>query len=160
MKNSNKILSITVVLLLLANIALVVMLVTGNGFGHKSQNKRIDPAEMMAKELGLNEQQKASHKLLKEEHMKTMKPLFDSLREVKSAFYMLTKEQELSDSLLNAYGHTITDLQIRIDKATFAHFKKVRAMLTPEQQPKFDTLVKKMMTRSKRSDQGKTDKKP
>jgi len=49
MKNSNKILSITVILLLLANIALVVMLVTGKGFGHKTKPKRTDPAEMMAK---------------------------------------------------------------------------------------------------------------
>lgn len=160
MKNSNKILSITVILLLLANIALVVMLVTGKGFGHKPKTPRPDPAEMMAKELGLNEQQKATHKLLKEEHMKTMKPLFDSLREAKMAFYMLTKEQELSDSLLNAYGQNITDLQVRIDKATFAHFKKVRAILTPEQQPKFDTLVKKMMIKGRRGDVSKTDKKP
>lgn len=158
MKNANKILTITVILLLLTNIALVVMMVTGKGFGHKPKSEKGNPSEMMAKELGLNDQQKSAHKLLKEEHMNAMKPLFDSLRNAKMAFYMLTKEQELSDSLLNAYGSKITNMQVQIDKATFAHFKKVRALLTPEQQPKFDTLVKKMMTRGRRGDAGKNDK--
>ena len=61
--SSNKILTIAVVLLLIANIALVAFLVMGknkknswHGGGGKG-----DPSEMMAKELNMTEQQKKDH---------------------------------------------------------------------------------------------------
>ena len=69
MKNSsNKILSVAVVLLLIANIGLVIFLMNGKG---RNDGKRIgggkgDPSEMMAKELGMTEQQIKEHKQLKE----------------------------------------------------------------------------------------------
>jgi periplasmic protein CpxP/Spy len=148
MQNSNKILKVAVLLLLVANIALVAFMVLGK---KKPEDKRkISPEEMFAKELGLSEDQKATHRQMKDAHMKVIRPLMDSLRDAKTAFYMQTKESELSDSLLTAYSDQISALQIKVDKATLAHFKRVRVFLKPEQQPKFDTLVKKMMQRGRK----------
>jgi periplasmic protein CpxP/Spy len=147
MQSSNKVLKIAVLLLLVANIALVAFMVMGK---KKEEKKRPSPEEVMAKELGLSDDQKTAHRQMKDAHMKIVRPLMDSLRDAKTAFYMQSKESELSDSLLTAYGDQISSLQIKVDKATLAHFKRVRAFLKPEQQPKFDTLVKKMMQRGRK----------
>ena len=89
MKSSNKILTITVVLLLLTNIALVVMLVTGGGKKSGRPNGREEAFNMMVKELGMSDEQQKEYKALKEEHFKESKPLFDSLRAARDAFFAL-----------------------------------------------------------------------
>jgi periplasmic protein CpxP/Spy len=147
MQSSNKILKVAVLLLLVTNIALVAFMVMGK---KKPPKEKVSPEEVFAKELGLSDDQKATHRQMKDAHMKVIRPLMDSLRDAKTAFYMQTKESELSDSLLTAYSNQISSLQIKADKATLAHFKRVRAFLKPDQQPKFDTLVKKMMQRGRK----------
>lgn len=146
--NNNRLLSIAVVLLLLVNIALVIFMVKGRKKATHREGR--DPFAMMVKELVMSEQQQTNYKAQKEEHFKVIRPLYDSLRSAKIAFFALTKEASVSDSLVSAYGKRITDRQSEIDKLTFAHFKRVRTLFTPEQQPKFDTFVQKMMQRGKR----------
>lgn len=157
MKNTNnKILSVAVVLLLLSNIALVVFLMNNKGKGNeKRSGGKGDPSEMMAKELGMTEQQQKDHKQLKDDHFKAMKPFYDTLRTAKAAFYALTKEANVDDSTLAVYSQRIYNKQAEIDKYTFAHFKRVRNLLTPEQQPKFDEFLQKMMQRSKKDSAAK-----
>jgi periplasmic protein CpxP/Spy len=151
MKNSsNKILTIAVVLLLLINIALVIFMMQGpKKVGDKKQ--RVEPFEMMATELAMTDQQKTDYKAMKEEHMKNIRPLFDSVRAAKTAFFALIKQENVSDSMINAYSQRITEKQSAIDKLTFAHFKRVRVIFTAEQQPKFDEFIQKMMNRKKDS---------
>jgi hypothetical protein len=57
--------------------------------------------------------------------------------------------------MLTVYETTVSAMQAKIDKAMLVHFKKVRASLKPDQQPKFDTLVKKMMQRGRRDSANK-----
>lgn len=150
MKNyTNKVLTIAVVFLLLTNIALVVFMLNKKQGGDKRRGHS-DLFEMMVKELNMTEQQQKDFKLQKEEYFKNINPLFDSVRAAKTAFFALTKEQNVSDSLVNIYSLRISEKQSAIDKLTFAHFKKVRSLFTAEQQPKFDEFVQKMMQRSRR----------
>lgn len=146
--NNTRILSIAVALLLLVNIALVIFMVKGRKKASHKEGR--DPFAMMVKELDMSEQQQTDYKAQKEEHFKVIRPLFDSLRSAKTAFFALTKEANVSDSLVNAYSLRITERQSEIDKLTFAHFKRVRGLFTPEQQPKFDTFVQKMMQRGRK----------
>ncbi|MGB3006643.1 MAG: hypothetical protein WBC06_09050 [Chitinophagaceae bacterium] len=158
MKNStNKILTIAVVLLLITNIALVAFMMYGKG---KKGSKKVsgkDPTEIMAKELGMTEDQKKQHKLLKDEHFKTQKPYFDSLRSAKTAFFQLTKVPDVNDSTINSYYQKVANWQSQIDKLTFEHFRKVRTLFNAEQLPKFDEFVQKMMQRGKK-DSARKDK--
>ena len=157
MKNStNKILTIAVVLLLITNIALVFFMIREkNNHTARYGGGKGDPSEMMAKELNMTEQQKKDHKQLKDEHFKNIKPLFDSLRAAKTAFFSLIKDSTVSDSMMNAYSQRISERQSIIDKFTFAHFKRVRNLFTTEQQPKFDEFVQKMMQRGRRDSANK-----
>jgi Spy/CpxP family protein refolding chaperone len=158
MKNStNKVLTIAVVLLLITNIALVAFMMFGKGKKDGRRGGGKEPSEMMVKELGMTEDQKKQHKQLREEHFKTLKPYFDSLRTAKAAFFQLTKMPDVNDSTINNYYQKVANWQLQIDKLTFAHFKKVRTIFSPEQQPKFDEFVQKMMQRGRR-DSARKDK--
>jgi len=158
MKNpTNKILAIAVVFLLLTNIALVIFMLNKKPQADKRRG-RVDPFEMMVKELNMTEQQQKDYKLQKDEHFKNIKPLFDSVRAAKTAFFALTKEQNVNDSLVNQYSQRISEKQSAIDKLTFAHFKRVRSLFTAGQQPKFDEFVQKMMQRWRKDSADKKDK--
>ena len=150
MKNpTNKILAIAVVFLFLTNIALVIFMLNKKSQGDK-RHGRVDPFEVMVKELKMTEQQQKEYKLQKDEHFKNIKPLFDSVRIAKTDFFALTKKQNISDSVVNLYSLRISEKQSTIDKFTFAHFKRVRNLFTAEQQPKFDEFIEKMMQRGRR----------
>ena len=158
MKSStNKILTIAVVLLLLVNIALIVFMVRGKDNGKRTSG-RGNSSDMMAKELNMTEEQKKEHKQLKEEHLKNIKPLFDSVRAAKTTLYAMLKDSSVSDSIINVYSQRIGERQAAIEKFTFAHFKRKRNMLTAEQQPKFDTFILKMMQGGRRDSSAKKEK--
>jgi len=148
MKSSNKILSIAVVLLLLANIALVVFIVKGrNQPETKKPAGKGDPFETMAKELNMTDDQKKNHQLIREDYFKMIRPLFDSVRAAKSTYFALVKDSTASESTLTAYNKHISDLQSTIDKITFDHFRKVRALYKEDQQKKYDEMIQKMVQR-------------
>jgi protein CpxP len=156
MRNSTtRILTIAVVLLLLANITLVYFLVSARKHASDRRQGRGEPFEMMVKELNMTDQQQKDFKQLKEDHFKNVRPLFDSVRNAKTAFFQLTKDPSVNDSTLNAYEQRVTQQQSKLDFLTFEHFRKVRALFTPEQQPKFDSFIQRMMQRGKRDSVGK-----
>ena len=148
MKGSNKILTIAIILLLLVNIAMIVFMIKGRGHHDiKHEGGKGGPFEMMVKELNMTEQQQQESKQLRDEHFKTIRPLFDSLRAAKTAYFGLVKETSVNDSLMNLYGKRITDIQSTVDSLTFAHFRRVRALFSADQQKKFDEFIQKMMQR-------------
>ena len=149
MKNSTtKILTIAVVLLLLLNVAMLVFILRGKG-KHDNDNDRGKggPFEMMVKELNMTTEQQTAYKQLKEDHFANTRPLFDSLRAAKQAFFALSRQDNVSDSLVNAYSDRVTAIQSATDKLILAHFRKVRMLFKDEQQKKFDDFVQKMMQR-------------
>ena len=150
MKNSiNKILTVAVILLLLVNIGLVIYFVRGwNKQEGKHPGGNGQPFDMMVKELNMTDQQQKDFKQSKEEYFKNIKPLFDSVRAAKTAFFDLIKKPDVNDSIINNYSERLSERQSAIDKLTFDHFRKVRNLFTDEQQPKFDSFVQKMMQRS------------
>src|SRR5258706_9700515 len=149
MRNStNKIVTVDVVLLLLVNIAMVIFIVKGKNPYDSRRGKGGNSIEIKDKELNMTEQQKSEAKKLRDIHFAKIKPLFDSIRAAKSAFFSLIKDSNVSDSILNVYDKRITETQSVVDKLTFAHFRSIRALLNPDQQVKYDEFVQKMTQRS------------
>lgn len=146
--SNNKIFTIAVILLLLVNIAMIVFMVKGRRHHNvKREGGKGGPFEMLAKELNMTEQQKAEHQKLRDEYFAAARPLFDSIRAAKQAFFGLAKEANVSDSLVNSYINRIAEKQSVADKLTLAHFRKVRDLYTGDQQRKYDEFVQKMMQR-------------
>jgi len=149
MKNSvNKILVAAVVILLLANIAMVIMMIRGKGKPEeKRQGNRNGPMEMMIKEVGMSEQQQKDYQKLREDHMKQIHPMFDSLRAAKSAYFSLARKANVTDSMITAYHKKVTDLETEVDRFTLDHFRSVRELFDTAQQRKYDQFVQRMMQR-------------
>ena len=103
----------------------------------------------------MTDQQQKDYKGLKEAHFKKVRPLFDSIRAAKTAFYSLIKNGQVSDSVLNAHTANITAKQAVLEKITFAHFREARNIFTAEQQPKYDSFLLKMMQRGRRDSSGR-----
>ncbi len=152
---TTRILSIAVVLLLLTNIALVIFMMSGKRHVEDKRRMRPDLFEMMVKELNMTDQQQKDYKQLKEEHFKSVRPLFDSIRSAKTAFFSLIKAPAVNDSLLQVYNQRVMEQQAKLDKLTFDHFRRVRNLFTAEQQPKFDSFMLRMMQHGRRDSSSK-----
>ena len=155
MKSSSKILTLVIGLLLVSNIVLVYFLVSG---GNKPPKKeRPDPTEVMIKEVGMDSLQAATHKQMKDNHFKAVRPLYDSLRAAKSTYFGLVKDTLITEAVAKTYRDKIAAWQSTIDSMTFAHFRKMRSLLKPEQQVKYDEFVQKLMQRGRRDSTAKKD---
>ncbi len=144
--SSNKILSIAVILLLLVNTVLLIFLWKGREKQEpRHQPGNGSPFEAMVREVNMTEQQKNDYQKLRDEHFALVRPLFDSIREGRKYFMQLIQEPNAGDSALSAYSRRNAEKQAVIDKLTFDHFKKVRALFSGDQQKKFDDFMQKMM---------------
>ena len=148
---SPKTLTFAVLLLLIINTGLVVFLVIGRKDKHPTMTYgRQDNFELMARELNLQEDQKAQHKLLREEHFNNVKPFYDSIRATKTALYARIADTTISSVDFDTYDAKTSQWYSAINKMTFEHFKKVRSLLKPDQQEGYDKFIQKMMQRSRR----------
>lgn len=154
MKSSGKLMALIAGLLLLSNIVLVYFLVFGKDKKPPKKDRQ-DPTTIMIKEVGMDEKQSAAHKQLKDEHFKNVRPIYDSLRSAKAAYFGLIKDTTLPESKLFEARNRIAYWQTYIDSMTFAHFRKMRSLLNAEQQPKYDDFVQKLMQRRRDSSSAK-----
>jgi len=151
---TTRILTIAVVLLLITNLVLVAFMVTGKKKSGDKRNQgfRTEAPEVMVKTLKMSDQQQADFKRLKEEHFKIVRPYFDSVRVAKRAFFDLVKNPALNDSLIQVYSLRVFEKQAILDKITLNHFRSVRNIFTAEQQPGYDSLLRKMWSNRNRKD--------
>lgn len=158
MKNStNKFLTIAVVFLLLANIALVAFMVMGKNKKPPTGRGK-SPIDTMVNELGMDKAQKSEFDSLRKEHFATIRPLFDTIRATRQALFNLIKEETINDSLVTVYTNKIAERQTMADKLTVNHFRQIRKMFTGENLKKFDEMVQKMLQRGKRDSANKKEK--
>ena len=154
-----------IIFLLLTNIAVLGYFLwskpTDKPHG-RGDDKRVGIAPELQKEVGFNDQQIAQYKQLKEEQWKKFKPMLDEVRKAKDSLYGLLSNENANDSIVNKIAELIGEKQKAVDLQAFSHFKQLRALCTPEQLPKYDSLIQRMMRkmgRPPRSEQNKKEKK-
>ena len=144
----NRNLLIIIAVLLLTNIAvLVYFLGSKKPVTQHGEKERGSITEMLQKEVGFNDEQTAQYKQLKEKQRELIRPMYDDMRKAKDSLFRLLSYPDTSDSLLNKVSDAIAQKQKALDLQTFNHFKKVRALCTPEQQPKYDSMVLRMFSK-------------
>lgn len=151
-KLSPRLLSVAVIVLLLINSGLVIFLVVERNRFHNGRNAtgREDAFERMARTLGYTDTQKEQHQALRKEHMERMRPLYDSIRQAKVLLYSRTSIVEESDSIFIKYMTKMSAWQTTINGLNYAYYKKVRSLLKPEQQPRYDSMLVKMIELGRR----------
>jgi periplasmic protein CpxP/Spy len=145
----NKTLVFIIVILLLANIVMLVYFLwlkhPDKSFHGDKNSDRF--AEALKKDVGFNEIQVARYKQLKDAKWDKIKLRFDDLQKAKDNFFHLIGVENISDSILNSAADSIAQRQKSLDLQAFSHFKELRKVCTPEQQPKYDSLVQRMFHR-------------
>ena len=144
----NKVLSLLVLVLLLTNILMLVFFVWMKP-AHKPPYKRDmrggDVMQVLEKEVGFSPAQMDQYKKLKDQHWDKMKPYFGEMRAARNNFYNLLNQASVADSVVQRLADSIAAKQKQMDLQTFRHFEQVKAICTPEQQPRFDSLVQQVI---------------
>ena len=159
--SKNKSLIFIIAVLLLTNIAVLgyFLWYKKPAGGHDEHKKRPPGIEYpLQNEVGFSEAQLVQYRQMRDEQMNAIKPMFDDMRKSKdSLFRMISIENDSSVSLL---AEAISQKQKAIDLRMYNHFKRIRGLCTPEQLPKYDSLIQRMMSKMGRPhrDQEKKDK--
>jgi periplasmic protein CpxP/Spy len=161
-KNRSLIFIITV--LLLTNIA-----VLGYFLWFKKSDKPTKPGgdrgsgieTPLKKEVGFNEEQLTQYKQFREEQMKAIKPMSEDMRKTKDSLFRTMSNENANDSVVNSIADAIAQKQKAMDLRMYNHFKRIRGLCTPEQLPKYDSVIQRMMRKmgKPRKDQDKKTEK-
>ncbi len=143
MKNivKNKFTAWLIVLLILVNMATLVFYWAGH-FKHEQDNS---PKNFLAAKLNFTESQKKAYFDLARDHNQNAEKIRQQIKIDKDVFFQLLQSDSIIDSARNRAAVNVSLSIQSLDILTFEHFKKVRALCTEEQKPKFDELIQKMV---------------
>jgi len=131
--------------LLIANMALLLYIfVFGKG---KQESRSESPSSYLTKELKLTQAQEARFREMKDDYMKSMRPVWDDIRKSKDSLYTYLNDAEVPDSTVSVLTARIAEKNRRSDEMQFRHFRELRKICTPTQQTTFDTLIPRMISR-------------
>lgn len=140
----NKILTGLVILLLIANVATIVVFWTGMKKMHPARPFQ-QPSEFIIKELSFNASQQQQYVDLVKAHREQTRIIQDQVRAYKDSFFDLLSHENINDSIKNNFAEKTAALNHQLDLITFDHFKAVRKIGNPEQQIKFDLIIKDVL---------------
>lgn len=145
---NNKALVFIIGVLLLSNIAMLYFYLTKKNCEDNNVKKPSSAREFMVEklkdEVGWTDDQIAKYREISGKHKETMKPLFQSINMAKDSLYKLLG-QTPSDSLVNHYLEVIGDKQEAIDHRIFNHFLTLKQLCTPDQRPRYDSVIQKVI---------------
>ena len=138
---NNRIAAWLIGLLILANIATLTFF----WIGHLKKQRDNSPKYFLAKSLHFSETQKNTYFELAKNHNKNANEIREQIKIDKENLFQLLKTDQIVDSVKNNAALKVSLSIQSLDILTFDHFKKVRALCTEEQKPKFDELIQKMV---------------
>ncbi|MGB0524402.1 MAG: Spy/CpxP family protein refolding chaperone [Flammeovirgaceae bacterium] len=112
--------------------------------GNASENqvdKRRQADEFLLRQLGYDEKQRQAFFELTSEHVTKMQHIHDQLRTHKKQFFDLLGQEQVDSAKVHHLSVQIADWQVKMEQATYYHFKAIRAIGTPDQQKKFDEII-------------------
>ena len=143
-KSKNRVLTWLVILLLIANATSIAMFWLGNKKQQPTVQNDGTPATFLINALTLNTQQQQQLEVFRQEHKDAVEPLREQLKVAKKKLFNLLKQTIVTDSAKQIATKNISAITQQIDVVTFDHFKKARAICTPEQQKKFDEIIEEV----------------
>ena len=147
-QNRSKVFLTIIGILLVANIAMVsFFLLKKDTKREKRPDRKAIIANFLKTEIGFDTAQLQQYDTLSNRHREIMKKMFDSSRITKDNQFKELTTANFSDSAMNNIADRSAAFQKAMELRTFNHFKNIRLLCTPEQQPKFDSLFDKVLNR-------------
>ncbi|AMS27119.1 hypothetical protein AEM51_08895 [Bacteroidetes bacterium UKL13-3] len=148
-----KLLTILVVLLLALNIATIAgiwKLIDPQTLAMVSPHPT-GAKEYIISKLNLDEEQQKEFEELRKEHFEQIQNFQEQIRVEKDAMYDLLKSAEPDTTVTFNHIAKIMRNEERLERVTFEHFRKVRAICNAEQQQHFDAIIDQIMRMVMRS---------
>jgi periplasmic protein CpxP/Spy len=151
-QSRNRNLIFIIAVLLLTNIGVLAYFLWFKDSGREHANgegqRRTGMVDILETEVGFNKEQIEQYKQLKEQQRTASKPMYDEMRKAKDNLFKLMGDSTASDTSIQRAAEVIGLRQRELDLQTFAHFKRVRALCTSnEQAVKYDSAVLRMFRR-------------
>ena len=141
----NKVLLTIIAILLVANIVMVVLFLSMKP--HVQEPKKLGFTEKLKNQVGFSAQQMAVFEPKKKVFWTSVRQRFDEIKKTKEDFYKYMYDPSVPDSVLQAKADVIGQQQKALDLYVIRHFKDIRTLCTPEQLPKYDSLLPPLIVR-------------
>jgi hypothetical protein len=143
----NKVLVSIIAILLVANIALLLFLISGMRKPDTEHSPDSRPGHstipFLQDKIGFNDQQINQFNQLKEQHRLRINPLFEDLRVTKDRYFTLVKDSP-SKAYTDSLAAVIGEKQKNLDIQLLVTVREIRSLCNPEQLVKFDSLLPKI----------------
>lgn len=143
MKNS-KTLVIVVIALIAANCVLMCALWYKN-YRHEPPPPQGNAFEYLSKELKLTPAQLKQYTVLRDQHFNFTSKVNNEMHMERDSFFDKLSEPSVNTVQVDQLEARILAHQHMLDTATFYHFRKLRAILTPSQQEKFNGVIQNVL---------------
>ena len=145
----NKILILAVTILLLANIAMLAFILFHQERGKKGfhNGKEAMMNEFLQKEIGFDQAQMLRFDTLSKKHHEEIKTIFEEAGKNKENQVRQLAAANFSDSAIDIIARQSSEKQKAVEVSMFRHLRQIRDVCSPAQQPRFDSLVYRVMGR-------------
>lgn len=140
-----KILSILVVVLLVLNITTIAGAWKLLNKVNNADAKTSSAKNFLITKLEFDEEQQAQFETLRKEHFEQIAGLLTSIQNEKSDMYTLLKSNNPDTALTYMHIARIMQQEERLERITFEHFRKVRALCSDEQKQHFDVIIDQVL---------------
>jgi hypothetical protein len=103
------------------------------------------PFEFLVHELSMNEQQKNSYDVLRQEHHRNMLALKEKDRNLHDELFKFLRTSAPDSSQVNSLIDQIGNNHRESERVNFYHFTKVRSLCNPDQQKRFDEVINEVL---------------
>jgi periplasmic protein CpxP/Spy len=141
----NKVLLTIIAILLVTNIVMLVLFLRMRP--NLQEPKKLGFTEKLKNQVGFSPEQMAVFEPKKKVFWNSVRARFDEIKKTKEDFYNYMYDPTVPDSVLEAKAETIGQQQKELDLFVIKHFKDIRTLCTPEQLPKYDSLLPPLIER-------------
>ena len=137
-----KLLTGSVIVLFLLNIAIICYLFFGVHSGFRPGNHdRAEPKDIIAAKLHFDANQKKAYEGLIKDHRHKINNYDTKIRSAKSNLYMLLSKPDANLELKDSLTTLLSKYQKQIEKTNFEHFLDIKKLCNPDQINDFDELT-------------------
>ncbi len=111
-----------------------------------TRNERLK--NWVQRDLGFDSAQAEQYIALRNQRDSLLKPVNAELRDAKMRMIALKSNPEASDSLVQSVVQNIAAKQAAVELVYLAHFRRLNALCLPDQRPRLDSLLERVIKRN------------
>lgn len=157
---NNKLLLLIIGVLLLANISLLWYYVWKKPAKAEPKRQVEHPSARLKREVGFNDQQATIYDSLREQHYRSIRPLFEDLRISRDSLLKMMHQPMVDDSLIARQSEIVYEKQKAIDLKMHRYFRSLRDLCSEDQKPKMDSFLNNLAKKMANGRRWGKDKKP